>query len=184
MNRRGEMNVLWQRWNPTNQSFYAEMGSRRVVSSYATEEAAKLRSPVPHWPKVCIVQAVHTKECLVLLPFGQHPRMELKLVNYIWKMQSMGVPLEMWMIWLVARGIFCEQNPEKYPTEAHVAVCGNDDVEYPSKLSNHWMKSFLVRHNFSYHKLATKMKKRQLLNHYLRSLTITMAHYKWSNSQK
>ena len=61
---------------------------------------------------------------------------------------------------MVARCIFREQNPEKYPTEAHIAVCGDDDVEYPLKLSNHWMQSFLVRHNFSYCKLATKMNKK------------------------
>jgi len=72
----------------------------------------------------------------------------------------MGVPVETWMIQLEARHIFCEQNPEKYSTEAHIAVGGDDNVEYPSNLINHWMKSFLVRHNFSYRKLATKMNKK------------------------
>ena len=64
------------------------------------------------------------------------------------------------MIRLEARCIFSEQNPEKYPTEAHIAVCSDDDVEYPSWLSNHWMQSVLARHDFSYHTLATKMNKK------------------------
>lgn len=38
--------------------------------------------------------------------------MELKLANYIRKMQSMGAFVETWMIQLEARCIFCEQNPE------------------------------------------------------------------------
>jgi hypothetical protein len=88
--------------------------------------------------------------------------MELNLAYYIKKMQSTGVPVEMRMTRLEARHIFHEQNPEEYRTEAHIVVCGDDGMEYPSKLSNHWRQSFPTRHNFSYHMLATEMNKKMV----------------------
>lgn len=63
--------------------------------------------------------------------------------------------METWMAQLEAKHIFHEQNPEKYHTKAHIAIDGDNDVEYPLKLSNKWMESILHKLNFKLHKHAT-----------------------------
>ena len=59
-----------------------------------------------------------------------------------------------------AKRIFRQQNRENYPTEEHINIHGDEDLEYPMKLSDKWMGSFLHRHNFSYRKLSTRMNKK------------------------
>ena len=56
-----------------------------------------------------------------------------------------------------AKRIFRKKNPENYPSEADISIFGDEELDYPLKLSDHWMKNFLDRHNFSYRKLSTKM---------------------------
>ena len=68
----------------------------------------------------------------------------------------MEVPVETRMIHLEAKHIFREKNHEKL----HIAVHGDDDIEWSLKLSNKWLESFLDRHNFSYRKLGTKLNKK------------------------
>ncbi len=70
---------------------------------------------------------------------------------------AMGVPVETWMIHEESKRIFCKQHPDKYPTEAHINVHGDKDVEYPLKFSVQWMTHFLERHQFLFRNLATKM---------------------------
>jgi hypothetical protein len=96
----------------------------------------------------------------------------------------MGVPVETRKIRLEAKCIFGEQNPENFPTQAHIAIHGDDDVEYPLKLSNKWMESFLYRHNFSFHKFATKMNKQAVPESSLDVIKSTISHYKLNNSWK
>ncbi len=91
---------------------------------------------------------------------GHHPLMEQELADYIQAVRQMGVPVETWMIREESKRIFCKQNPDKYPTEAHINVHGDEDVEYPLKFSGQWMTDFLERHQFLFRKLATKMNKK------------------------
>ena len=91
---------------------------------------------------------------------GHYPEMEEDLAKYIRDLRSLGVPVETWMIREEAKRIFRKKAPEKYPTEADISIFGDEELEYPLKMSNHWMRNFLERHNFSYRKLSTKMNKK------------------------
>ena len=92
---------------------------------------------------------------------GHHPEMELELAEYIRNLRLFGVPVETWMIHEEAKLIFCKKNSEKYPTEEHISIHGDEELQYPLKmLSNHWMGNFLDHHNFSYRKLGTNMNKK------------------------
>ena len=93
---------------------------------------------------------------------GHYPEMELELAEYVKNLRLLGVPVDTWMIREEAKRIFCKKNPEKYPTEEHISIYGDEELEYPLKLSAHWMSSFLSRHNFSYRKLSTKMNKKEV----------------------
>ena len=91
---------------------------------------------------------------------GHHPEMEHALAGFIKNLRSMGIPVEVWMIREEGKRIFREQNREKYPTEAEIAIHGDEDVEYPLKFSDKWLQNFLHRHNFSFRKMGTKLNKK------------------------
>ena len=55
--------------------------------------------------------------------------------------------------------LFRQKNPEKFPPEAYISVHGDDDLEYPLKFTDPWLKGFLDCHKFSHRKLSTKMNK-------------------------
>ena len=63
------------------------------------------------------------------------------------------------MIQEEGKRIFREQNCEKYPIEAYIAVHGDEDIEYLLKLSDKWLQNFLERYNFSFWMLRTKLNK-------------------------
>ena len=59
-------------------------------------------------------------------------------------------------------GLFRTQNPSIYRSEEDIELYGDDDVVYPSKLSDKWRMNFFKRHGFSFRKLGTKMNKKAI----------------------
>ena len=101
---------------------------------------------------------------------GHHPEMEQELAVFIKNLRCMGVPVEAWMIREEGKRIFREKNREKYSSESHIAIYGDEDVEYPIKFSNKWLQNFLDRHNFSFRKLTTKMNKKAVTTEMLTAI--------------
>lgn len=94
-------------------------------------------------------KSIHTTSCLHQgaphgTKVGHYPMMEMDLAEYVCNYHSLGVPIETFMI-EEAKHIFCRPKPKKDPTEAHIAIHGDEDVSYHlSSVTIGWSSSWNV----------------------------------------